>query len=147
MRFPLKSEKTWLTNWELGVSGCGEDKFIPDKSTSVAEDVGFRLEKTASETDDLQPSCGVVISPRFYTGNEWRNVSGKREREDAIMLCNVLNTKIYPIVKPSETRLAACHTNQQISEWPLQWKLSNVSPAHKNDDETSKKNYHPISVL
>ena len=63
------------------------------------------------------------------------------------MFCNVLNTKNYPIVKPSETRLAACYTNQQISEWPRQWKLRNVSPAHKNDDETSKKNYPPISVL
>ena len=32
-------------------------------------------------------------------------------------------------------------------EWPCQWKLSNVTPAHKNDDETSKKNYWPVSVL
>ena len=32
-------------------------------------------------------------------------------------------------------------------EWPCQWKLSNVTPVHKKDDETSKTNYRPISVL
>ena len=33
------------------------------------------------------------------------------------------------------------------SEWPRQWKLSNVTPIYKKDDETSKTNYRPISVL
>ena len=27
-----------------------------------------------------------------------------------------------------------------VSEWPRQWKLSNVTPNHKNDDETSRNN-------
>ena len=31
-------------------------------------------------------------------------------------------------------------------EWSCQWKLSNVTPVHKKDDETSKKNYRPTSV-
>ena len=34
-----------------------------------------------------------------------------------------------------------------VGEWPCQWKLSNVTPVHKKDDETSKTNYRPISVL
>ena len=34
-----------------------------------------------------------------------------------------------------------------VGEWPCQWKLSNVTPVHKKDDETSKKYYRPISVL
>ena len=32
-------------------------------------------------------------------------------------------------------------------EWPSQWKLSNVTPVHKKDDETSMTNYRPINVL
>ena len=28
---PLKSESTWLINWEFGVSGCEEDEFKPNK--------------------------------------------------------------------------------------------------------------------
>ena len=32
-------------------------------------------------------------------------------------------------------------------EWPCQWKLSNVTPVHKKDDETSMTNYRPINVL
>ena len=34
-----------------------------------------------------------------------------------------------------------------VDEWPCQWKLSNVTPVYKKDDETSKTNYRPISVL
>ena len=34
-----------------------------------------------------------------------------------------------------------------VGEWPCQWKLSNVTPVHKKDDETSKTKYRPISVL
>ena len=34
-----------------------------------------------------------------------------------------------------------------VGEWPCQWKLSNVTPVHKKDDETSKTNYRSISVL
>ena len=34
-----------------------------------------------------------------------------------------------------------------VGEWPCQWKLSNVTPVHKKDDETSKTTYRPISVL
>ena len=34
-----------------------------------------------------------------------------------------------------------------VGEWPCQWKLSNVAPVHNKDDETSKMNYRPISVL
>ena len=33
------------------------------------------------------------------------------------------------------------------SVWPTQWKLSNVTPVYKKEDETSKSNYRPISVL
>ena len=33
------------------------------------------------------------------------------------------------------------------SEWPRQWKLNNVTPVYKKDDETSKTNCRPISVL
>ena len=33
-----------------------------------------------------------------------------------------------------------------VGEWPCRWKLSNVTPVHKKDDETSKKNYRPISI-
>ena len=33
------------------------------------------------------------------------------------------------------------------SVWPSQWKLSNVTPVYKKEDETSKSNYRPISVL
>jgi hypothetical protein len=33
------------------------------------------------------------------------------------------------------------------STWPEDWKLSNVSPVHKKDDVTDKRNYRPISVL
>ena len=35
----------------------------------------------------------------------------------------------------------------ETSTWPKDWKLSNVYPAHKKDDRTSKTNYRPISVL
>ena len=50
---PLKSESTWLINWEFGVSGCEEDEFRPNKSASAAGDVGFRPEKRAAETNDV----------------------------------------------------------------------------------------------
>ena len=33
-----------------------------------------------------------------------------------------------------------------VGEWPCQWKLSNITPVYKKDDETSKKNYRPISI-
>ena len=33
------------------------------------------------------------------------------------------------------------------SVWPSQWKLYNVTPVYKKEDETSKSNYRPISVL
>lgn len=33
------------------------------------------------------------------------------------------------------------------SVWPSQWKLSNVTPVCKKEDETSKSNYRPVSVL
>ena len=32
-------------------------------------------------------------------------------------------------------------------EWPCQWKRSNLNPVYKKDDETSKRNYRPISIL
>ena len=31
--------------------------------------------------------------------------------------------------------------------WPSQWKLSNVTPVYKNEDESLKSNYRPIIVL
>ena len=31
--------------------------------------------------------------------------------------------------------------------WPCEWKLSDVTPAFKKDEVTSKKNYRPISAL
>ena len=31
--------------------------------------------------------------------------------------------------------------------WPSQWKLSNVTPVYKKEDETFKSNYRPNSVL
>ena len=34
-----------------------------------------------------------------------------------------------------------------MGEWPYQWKLSNVTPVYKKDDETSKSNYRPVSVI
>ena len=34
-----------------------------------------------------------------------------------------------------------------VGEWPCQWKLSNVTPVYKKDDDTSKTNYRPVSVL
>ena len=50
---PLKSKSTWLINWEFGVSGYEEDEFRPNKSALAAEDVGFRPEKRAAETNDV----------------------------------------------------------------------------------------------
>ena len=46
----LKSENTWLTNWEFGVSGYEKDEFRPEKSASAAEDV--------------EPFCGILESER-----------------------------------------------------------------------------------
>ena len=34
-----------------------------------------------------------------------------------------------------------------VGEWPCQWKLCNVTPVHKKDDETSKTNYRAISMI
>ena len=34
-----------------------------------------------------------------------------------------------------------------VGEWPYQWKRSNVTPVYKKDDETSKANYRPVSVI
>ena len=34
-----------------------------------------------------------------------------------------------------------------MGEWSYQWKLSNVTPVYKKDDETSKSNYRPVSVI
>ena len=33
-----------------------------------------------------------------------------------------------------------------LSVWPSQWKLSNVTPVYKKEDETLKSNYRPIGV-
>ena len=50
-----------------------------------------------------------------------------------------------PVIAGPMTKL--CNYCIDVGEWPCQWKLSNVTPVHKKDDETSKTNYRPISVL
>ena len=35
----------------------------------------------------------------------------------------------------------------ESAQWPKQWKLSNVSPVYKKEEETIKLNYRPVSVL
>ena len=35
----------------------------------------------------------------------------------------------------------------EVGEWPCRWKLYNVTPVYEKDDETSMRNYRPISVL
>ena len=34
-----------------------------------------------------------------------------------------------------------------VGKWLCQWKLSNVTPVYKKDDDISKTNYRPVSVL
>ena len=53
----------------------------------------------------------------------------------------------YWPIETSELWLNLFNYCIDVGEWPCQWKLSNVTPFHKKDNETSKKNYHPISVL
>ena len=50
-----------------------------------------------------------------------------------------------PAIASPMTKLFNCCID--AGEWPCQWKLSNVTPVHNKDDETSKTNYCPISVL
>ena len=50
-----------------------------------------------------------------------------------------------PVIAGLMTKLFNCCID--TSEWPRQWKLNNVTPVYKKDDETSKTSYCPISVL
>ena len=56
----------------------------------------------------------------------------------------------FPLTSPLFIRETTKHRRRIVAllvSWPCQWKLSNVTPVHKKDDETSKKNCRPISVL
>ena len=48
------------------------------------------------------------------------------------------------ICKPIHTIFVSCMEEGIL---PLLWKLANVVPAHKKNDERSIKNYHPVSLL
>ena len=59
-------------------------------------------------------------------------------------LPKVLKLLAYVIARPLTKLFNYCITS---CVWPSQWKLSNVTPVYKKEDETSKTNYRPSIIL
>ena len=60
-----------------------------------------------------------------------------------------LSPKILQIAAPAiiSTLTKLMNFCIESAQWPKQWKLSNVSPVYKKEEETIKLNYRPVSVL
>ena len=78
---------------------------------------------------------------------------------DLLLNLNVKKSAGPDGLSPKLLKISAsviCCANSQIVQflyqrragtWPCEWKLSDVTPAFKKGEVTSKKNYRPISVL
>ena len=137
------------------------DRIVPDTSASLNE---YFTSPTINESvltfsvDELSSHASVVnIKTKAPRINFYFHPVSMARVSEILSNLNVrkpagpdgITPKLLKIAAPVITKPMTKLFNYCIDagEWPCQWKLSNVTPVHKKDDETSKTNYRPISVL
>ena len=137
------------------------DRIVPDTNTSLNE---YFTSPTINESvltfsvDELSSNASVVdIKTKAPRINFYFHPVSMARLSEILSNLNVRKPAGSDGIPPKLLKIAApviagpmtklFNYCIDVGEWPCQWKLSNVTPVHKKDDETSKTNYRPISVL